>query len=161
MSELLEFRKKYPFRPNEVCILRGADDKVLHTVEVISYPWEENGYEVPRVKIRLTPGDSGTLGETEVDNLFLYPKVVDCQRHPGQPFQPVVAYYPKNDPLADKVWTRAITCHICGRRYFLATKFTVESEHFDHKPEDIGKWLSDRELKIIEVGPKFDEDLVQ
>lgn len=70
MSEsIYEFRQRYPFSPMQRAILRGADDKVMKEVEIISYPYEDDD-GVVKIGIRLTPGDPMTHCTTSFSNLL-------------------------------------------------------------------------------------------
>lgn len=128
------------FKPYELVYLRGADDKVMQLVECISCPWEENGKL--RIKIRLTPGDPGTLGETNVDNLIQLPKIVECKRHLGR-FE-IVTQAIKPYPVK-KGFTLSWDCPTCGRRYFLTTDLSKKEWDADG---EIGEWWSDRKLEV-------------
>lgn len=71
---------------------------------------------------------------TALESIRLDPKEVKCMAC-GTEFEPVIGSYHRH---YDEPKRRAITCHVCGRRYFEA---------------DQGTWESDRALNILEVGP--------
>ena len=145
MNNLIEFRQKYPFHPYQPVYLRGSDDKVMTPVEVISYPYEE-GLDV-QVKIRLVPGEPGTLGTTSVDNLIIVPHKVICQRC-GNRFEPQIEPYPVAGSHGSK--TLMFDCKKCGRGYFLHTAIYEECNGIRPHESKWNRWYSDREIKVIQ-----------
>lgn len=128
------------FKPYELAYLRGADDKVMQLIECISMPWEENGKEL--IKIRLTPNDAATLGETETNNLLKLPKKVRCTKHEESFNGCAIRPYP-----CDSSFTLEWTCPICGRGYFLITEITKKNWFYD-PDEEVGEWHGDRKLEV-------------
>lgn len=146
MTTILEFRKLYPFKPYDRAYLRGDNDSVMKEVEIISYPYEDEGFGkgTAWVKIRTVPGDPDTLATTGCDNLIRVPKKVRCNKH-KEPFVPKAhrssAYVEDKD-----VMTVTLDCPHCFRGYsYVTDKMKAEG----HEGQ-IGEWYSDRPLEILE-----------
>lgn len=67
MDDILEFRRRFPFRPFERLSLDGVE------VEAVSYPWPHGGGAM--INVRMVPGDPTTMETVDAASLSPQSKI--------------------------------------------------------------------------------------